>query len=66
MLLSTHVDDLKVTGQKEVIDQLAKYLELCFGKLKVHHNTFEHCGIMHEQDPVTFTITLSQNHYTKQ
>lgn len=42
------------------------FLEQHFGKLKLHVGEFEHCGIIHKQDPVSFTVTLSQDHYCKQ
>ena len=44
-IASTHVDDLKCTGTLDALDSLDKELSKTFGKLKVEHPPFEHCGI---------------------
>ena len=66
LILSTHVDDLKMTGTSEAMKALIAALEKAFDKLKVEWNKFEHCGIMHEQDEKTKEVTVHQNHYVKQ
>ena len=62
LLLSAHVDDLKVTGTNSMIEWLLKELTARFGTLKVSWNHFEHCGLIYEQRP-DFSIAVSQNHY---
>ena len=64
-ITSTHVDDLKCTGEPKALDDLQKGLEAAFGKLKVEIGSFEHCGIKHfEQEDGS--LTLSQDHYVTQ
>ena len=62
MLLSAHVDDLKITGTAGMIEMVLSSLTAMFGKLKVQRKHFEHCGVMYDQDK-DFTITTHQNHY---
>ena len=62
LLLSAHVDDLKVTGTPVMIDWLLEELTSRFGTLKVQWNQFEHCGLIYEQH-TDFSISVSQNHY---
>jgi Reverse transcriptase (RNA-dependent DNA polymerase) len=64
LLLSCHVDDLKITGTTSAIAALVKDLESQFGKLTVHVGSFDHCGITHVQDPKTWAITMHQHEYT--
>ena len=64
-LLSTHVDDLKVTGEDSTVDRIFKTIESHVGKLKIvsaFKSSFEHCGVMHSQSE-DYSITLSQDHY---
>ena len=62
LIMSTHVDDLKFGGTPEKTAQLLKHLENQFDKLKISRGSFEHCGVMHKQDPKTFATTIDQHH----
>ena len=67
-IASTHVDDLKIAGEKKFVQALLKSLEEVLGPLKVKsafNSSFEHCGIMHLQDS-SFTVTIHQDHYCAQ
>ena len=63
MMASCHVDDLKVCGSVKHTDQLQAYLESQFGRLTIQRGVFEHCGILHEQDPTSFEVFMHQRHY---
>ena len=63
MMASCHVDDLKVCGSSKHTDQLQAYLESQFGALTIRRGVFEHCGILHEQDPASFEVFMHQRHY---
>jgi hypothetical protein len=62
LLLSIHVDDLKITGEKDEIKTVLALLTSSFDELKIETNNFEHLGLKHtlEQDG---SRTLSQEHY---
>ena len=66
LLASTHVDDLKVTGDDEWINWLVKEIEQRVGKLTLQYakDGFDHCGIHHKQQ-LDGTITMDQNAYVK-
>jgi Reverse transcriptase (RNA-dependent DNA polymerase) len=65
-IISTHVDDLKGAGVKEVIRRIVDTLEKAFGKCKTAYRVFEHCGILHEQSDDLKTVRIHQNHYVQQ
>ena len=48
-IVSTHIDDLNGCGTSSWQDWRYKELVTAFGKVKVEHTKFEHCGIMHVQ-----------------
>ena len=60
--LSTHVDDLKITGTVDFTQFILSFLEKEFGALKVQKDKFEHCGLIHEANP-DGSIIVHQNHY---
>ena len=66
LMLSTHVDDLKGCGERDVVLALWAHLERSFGTLMESFDNFENCGVMHEQDPRTFEVAIHQNHYARQ
>jgi hypothetical protein len=66
LLLSTHVDDLKGTGEPETTEKVLKFLEKEFGTLKTQYDNFTHCGIAHETDEETGHIIMHQHEYAKQ
>ena len=64
-VMSTHVDDLKITGRPDKVKFLIELLEKEFGKLKKKEKGFEPCGIMHFQDKEG-NIQIHMNHYIAQ
>ena len=64
-LTAKHVDDLKRTGKKKVIEWVLQQIQEDFGELKIEWFTFTNCGLRHIQDPTTFSITLGQEGYIK-
>ena len=64
-LMAKHVDDLKITGERETILKVLKFIQDVFGELKIEWFTFTNCGLRHIQDPKTFGITLDQEEYIK-
>ena len=63
--LAKHVDDLKLTGKKKVIEWVLLQIQEVFGELKIEWFTFTNCGLRHIQDPISFSITLDQEEYIK-
>ena len=62
------MDDLKLTGLKEEVQQVIKLLEEAFDTLKLENameKGFEHCGVQHKQHE-DYSITVSQAHYADQ
>ena len=49
LLISVHVDDLKLTGQSEHINLALKQLEQAFDSLKIERDAFEHLGLRHKR-----------------
>ena len=66
LVLSTHVDDLKGSGEAEYRRKLIAGLEKEFSALKIKEGSFECVGIMHEQNPQTFEVWTHQQHYVPQ
>ena len=64
-LMAKHVDDLKLTGKKKVIEWVLQQIQEVFGELKIEWYSFTNCGLRHIQDPTTFLITLDQEEYIK-
>ena len=60
LIMTIHVDDLKVAGRHEVVQELLKILESEFGELTIQRGTFTNCGVQHIQNPITREITLDQ------
>ena len=56
------MDDLKLAGEANFVAYLLHELEKLFGKLKIVHGTFEHCGIKHELQ-TDGSYLLHQNHF---
>jgi len=46
-LMTKHVDDLKLTGEKEVINHILTEIQKVFGPLKIIWNNFTNCGVRH-------------------
>jgi hypothetical protein len=64
-ICSAHVDDLKLAGEKDIVDHILTTLTQQFGKLKIVNDSFEHCGIWHEYQPSDGSYHLHQNHFTE-
>ena len=62
-LVAKHVDDLKIAGERQWIEWLAKQLEATFGPLKLVFHEFTNCGVRHIQNKTTKEITLDQVEY---
>ena len=62
-LMAKHVDDLKITGDAEVVNKLISAIQKVFGELKLEKNNFKNCGIRHKQDPITKEVTMDQDEY---
>ena len=68
LVLSCHVDDLKIAAEASAYSALKVALETSFGKLTekcAYKSALEHCGIIHRQLE-DFTISLDQKHYAEQ
>ena len=61
---STHVDDIKVTGHPECVDNLARHLSDHVGKLQREKSVFLHTGLKHELR--NDGLYVHQNHYITQ
>ena len=65
--VSTHIDDLKGCGDDRAREKLKKQLALDFSDdLKEQLSEFEHVGIKHVQNTVTYEVYTHQNHYVEQ
>jgi hypothetical protein len=64
-ILAKHVDDIKITGEREIVLWILEKLQEVFGQLKIDWNSFTNCGVRHTQDPNTKAITLDQIDYIK-
>ena len=64
-LMTKHVDDLKITGEREWIDWLLEKIQETFGKLKLEWNEFTNCGVHHVRNISLNTVTLDQIQYAK-
>ena len=61
--MTKHVDDLKLTGEAEMLNLILKELKQVFGELKIEWYVFTNCGVRHVQDIRTKEITLDQIAY---
>ena len=62
LLISVHVDDLKITGEKTEVDAAIKGLEAEFDALKLERDNFEHLGLRHTTNP-DGSRSVTQEHY---
>ena len=65
LLLSIHVDDIKITGEPEMMDKLVKGLEEHFDALKLEKGNFLHLGLQHETLD-DGSVRVSQQHYVNE
>ena len=56
--ISKHVDDLKLAGMRQIIQESMVQIQRVFGELKIEWHTFTNCGVSHIQDKQTKDITL--------
>ena len=52
-MMTKHVDDLKLAGDKKVVLEVMNELQKVFGELKITWNDFTNCGVRHSQNKVT-------------
>ena len=64
-VMAKHVDDLKLTGVREVVVKVLEQIQAVFGKLKIDWNNFTNCGVRHRQDTTTKEVLLDQEEYIK-
>ena len=62
LMLSKHVDDLKIAGQKHHVDQLISHIEKVFGKMKGEYESFTNCGVRQTRSE-DGSVTLDQDEY---
>ena len=49
LIIGKHVDDIKVAGEKQIVQDVIVHLERTFGKLKVTRGNFDNCGVRRTQ-----------------
>ena len=62
-IMAIHVDDLKMTGDREVIKMIVDAIEKTFGKLILQWHEFTNCGVRHIQNPETLECSMDQIDY---
>ena len=62
LMISVHVDDLKLTGETKRISDAISILEKEFDALKLEEDNFTHLGLKHTLEP-DGTRCVSQEHY---
>ena len=65
LLLSVHVDDLKITGEEHELKRVLELLTENFDELKIERDNFEHLGLKHTLEP-DGSRTISQEHYVNE
>ena len=48
-LMTVHVDDLKISGERDWVKDCLACLEKVFGELKKSWNDFTNCGVRHQR-----------------
>ena len=62
LLVSIHVDDIKICGQPKLMQLVIQKLEESFDSLKLEKNNFIHLGLQHVTND-DGSISISQEHY---
>ena len=62
LLMSIHVDDIKICGQPKLMQLVIQKLEESFDALKLEKNNFIHLGLQHVTND-DGSISISQEHY---
>ena len=65
LLMSVHVDDLKMTGETAKIESIIKLLTEHFDELKLEKDNFEHLGLRHELHS-DGSRSVNQEHYVSE
>ena len=65
VLMTKHVNDLKITGEQKRVDFVLSKIQAMLGNLKIEWNEFTNCGVRHTQDKVTKECYLDQLEYAK-
>ena len=63
LMVTKHVDDLKIAAERKVAEWLIGKLQETFGELKISWHDFLNCGVQHTQTPTTFEVELHQIAY---
>ena len=61
VIMTKHVDDLKLAGMTEEVIVVLHHIEKVFGKLMIEWHEFTNCGARHRQNITPKVITLDQN-----
>ena len=62
MMMTKHVDDLKIAGTRKDITWVVDQLQKTFGTLKLEWNQFVNCGVQHIHTVAAHEITLDQEY----
>ena len=65
VMLSVHVDDIKLCGEADVMKTVVEQLEAHFDSVKLEKDKFLHLGLQHSRE-ADGTITVDQSHYIKE
>ena len=65
LIISVHVDDLKITGEESEISAAIRSLETDFDAMKLEYDNFEHLGLKHRLLP-SGARAISQQHYVQE
>ena len=65
LLMSVHVDDLKMTGETAEMESIIKLLTEHFDELKLEKDNFEHLGLRHELH-ADGSRSVNQEHYVSE
>ena len=65
LLLSVHIDDIKITGLPNEIDKLLKIITDHFDELKLERDNCEHLGLKHALE-ADGSRSVSQEHYVQE
>ena len=62
LLMTIHVDDIKLCGHPSIMQDVVKQLESHFDAVKLEKDNFVHLGLAHKLNP-DGSISVSQTHY---
>ena len=62
-ILTKHVDDLEIAGEREEVFTVLRKIQEVFGELKILWDDFTNCGARHRQDKNAQEVILDQDEY---